>query len=143
MGRVNIHLPEELHTKVKKAEINVSAVCQEALEKELRIKEGLKMDNEKLIKLKTKILREKDAANQECFEIGRNIAKEWGTECRLDYGDLIGANRNIINQELAEAIDDHIRQFIDEDSATLSREKLDEGFISGLQEIAKEIGVEE
>lgn len=35
MARVNVYLSDELHAAVKGAGLNVSAVCQQALEREL------------------------------------------------------------------------------------------------------------
>ena len=35
MARVNVYLPDDLATRVKKADLNVSAIAQKALEEEL------------------------------------------------------------------------------------------------------------
>jgi post-segregation antitoxin (ccd killing protein) len=35
MARVNVYLPDELASRVKKADLNVSAIAQKALEEEL------------------------------------------------------------------------------------------------------------
>jgi post-segregation antitoxin (ccd killing protein) len=35
MARVNVYLPDELASRVKKADLNVSAIAQKALEQEL------------------------------------------------------------------------------------------------------------
>lgn len=36
MPKVTVYLPEALHSRVKKADLNVSAVCQGALERALQ-----------------------------------------------------------------------------------------------------------
>jgi post-segregation antitoxin (ccd killing protein) len=40
MARVNVYLPDELASRVKKADLNVSAIAQKALEEELAGREN-------------------------------------------------------------------------------------------------------
>lgn len=141
MARVNIHLPDQLHKKIQNMNINVSAICQVALEKEVRRKETLNLEADKMQQLKQKVLQQKEDWEAEDFEEGRKLAKEWAEENQLNYEDFIHAERDDITDESKEGINEILDDRI-KSGEPVSEKSFREGFITGVQEIRAELDID-
>lgn len=149
MARVNIHLQDELKDKLQKTNINVSAVCQAALEKELKRGEKIKLEDGTMEKLKSKIEQQKKESDNEDKEMGKKYVKESVENDGLDYQDFKLAEKynesnNNVWDFIIETEQENIKEYIAEEEEkyqiTINIEKFCEGYIEAVQEIGKEIG---
>lgn len=81
--RVNITVPVELHDRLQavKDRINVSAVCSEAIENEVRIQEALNISEDKKQAAIARLKAERAKANSEWYQEGR----EWIVDLLEDF----------------------------------------------------------
>ncbi len=93
MARVNVYLPDDLAQRVKERGIQVSPVCQRALEKEVNVRSSDLMaehDVERIITRLRDTQSEDDLREQ---EIGRSLGGQWAREvCTLKELETVAGN---------------------------------------------------
>lgn len=82
--RINITVPDDLHARLQKwrERVNVSAICQEALEKEVSRLEAVPSHIEDLDEVVARLRREKEEYERESFEKGLQFGLEWARSAR-------------------------------------------------------------
>jgi hypothetical protein len=76
--RVNIHLPDELHRQLKEhADVNVSAICRAALERELRIQVAAARAPAGFGLTAARLARTKAGKAAKDYDEGREIGSDW------------------------------------------------------------------
>ena len=139
MARINISVPEELQKRLQSLDINVSGVCQEALEKELLAKKKIELGGNKMQKLKQKILAQKNESAYQDWQWGRELAKEYAEKDFLDYEDIIEVRNDRLTEGAREFLDVALEER--NDGRISSEESAKKGFIAGLQDIADELKI--
>lgn len=89
--RVNINVPEDLNAQIKAlkeagADINVSAVCQECLVREVGFQKATLAAPDATAKAIVRLRRERETAQREWFDVGVDIGGDVAIE--LEYSDL-------------------------------------------------------
>ena len=88
-SRVNVYLPDELARAVREAGIAISAVCQAALEQEVRKVQAAKEASSDLEQVAARLRQTRTEAEKrdyaEGFELGVHWAKEEATEAELEW----------------------------------------------------------
>lgn len=80
MPKVNVYVPDDLLTAVRAAELPVSAVCQEALEAELRRLEASTKASRGLRAVADRLLAGREAADRVAAEEGYLLGVRWAQE---------------------------------------------------------------
>jgi len=88
-SRVNVYLPDELARAVRETDIAISAVCQAALEQEVRRVQATKQASSDLeqvaARLKQTRTDKEERDYQQGYELGIRWAKEEATEAELEW----------------------------------------------------------
>jgi post-segregation antitoxin (ccd killing protein) len=89
VGRHNIYLSDELSAAVQRADIALSAVCQKALEQEVRKVQAMQEAGSNLHQIATRLRSTRDEQQerdyQSGFELGTRWAKTQATEAELTW----------------------------------------------------------
>lgn len=91
MARLTVSVPQDLHARLEnwRDRLNISRVCQEALERELRRLEELPEDAKALTGLVERLAREKADGERHWFSQGVSDGMNWTR--RAAYADLRAA----------------------------------------------------
>lgn len=89
--RVNITIPDELDASIKElrntgADINVSAVCQDCLRREVEFQKNTAAAPDAEAKAIVRLRRERETAQREWFDLGVEVGADAATD--LEYNDL-------------------------------------------------------
>jgi len=140
MARVNIHLPDELHEKVQKQNLNVSGICQEALSQEVKRQKEFSIGSDELEKLKIKVLEQQQ--DQEGYDLseGHYLAKDLAKKNLLNYQDFVLAEQDRISLESQTKINQLVKER-EEKGEVICEEAVKVAFIWCVQAIREEIGL--
>jgi hypothetical protein len=137
---INISLPEELFERLKevKNQINVSGVCQNALETEIEFCE-LKMKGSTMSTIE-RLTRQKEQFDEKYIEQGKAAGIKDAGE--MDYEDLmevVNANERIYKTDYYQnEMEDQLKEISNDDPA-FNEDKYLEGWVEGVNEFWEEI----
>lgn len=82
--RINISIPEDLHAELDnwRDQLNVSGICQEALEKEVGRLKAVATAGEDLDSVVKRLRAEKDEWERQWYERGIQLGREWAKQAR-------------------------------------------------------------
>lgn len=153
--RMNITIPDTLHDRLSsvKDNLNVSRVCQEAIERAVGIEESKREALKEREKMIARLKGQKLAVGEKAYDLGKKAGYSLANSENISYEDLIGLSNHIrIDQSefRGSEIDffnyfglpESIKEEVDSrmiDSGIADEEKYLEGIADGLLEIWREI----
>ena len=139
--RVNIHIPDDLNRKLQKANLNVSSICQEALEHALRRKENLNINGSIMEQLMARMTQEKEEYSDDDYEAGRTLVKRLAKLKQLKYADFAAANKERITEKMEKYAKDEIEDINSDKDVPVDHDNFVAGVIDALKELGDELGL--
>ena len=104
MARVNISIPDELYGRLEdvRASLNISAVCQEALQRELTRRQPIPEDVELTDEIIERLRSEKETYERESREMGFKVGTEWARRAKFPALRRWGKYKLSPSQDLGE-----------------------------------------
>lgn len=104
MGKHTIYLPDKLQAELKGTQINVSAVCAAALEKEKRKGHKINLHAKLSEELRLKLLKEKEEKEEQWYAAGHSFATDCAKRKDLTWRDFELASMDRVSEDKIEEL---------------------------------------